>query len=456
MADEDCEQEAGEDAEEPALSTTTTTTTPSPSAPVRDKYGAPVRDKYGRFKKAARVGKGGKKISQPHLHFNRTTTEQVERDENDETMEEQGEEDESTTDEDCEGTSALPQKVVAPGDAADSEPNEPWDPPTIVDGTTVEFALDPVRRQLTCILCGGCYRDPLTTTKCLHTFCRSCLYVAFSRGHYDCPSCDTYLGQDPTKCALPDGALRTLIDKVLFPDVIARDRRREEDFYARLGISRKPPVALLGATVSGGLAVGGLDRSNTPRKKRPLDEEEDMDEPSPTEAPDGGDADVDGDRPGAGATTVTTAAAAPVTEPVTFRLIPSLEPREGRPALPPLTHPFLKTDGSIRIGQVKKYVGMKLALLPSNVGETDGTTTTVGVPAEPALEILCQNVPLGNELSVQFARRALWSPSPSSRDDAGGASDPPGLITFTFRLAKPTTSTTAPSPTVLHRSEQET
>jgi hypothetical protein len=53
-------------------------------------------------------------------------------------------------------------------------------------------------------------------------------------------TCDFYLGSDPFKFALNDGALKDLSDKVLFPGVREKDDIAEKAFYAARGIRMKP------------------------------------------------------------------------------------------------------------------------------------------------------------------------------------------------------------------------
>lgn len=113
------------------------------------------------------------------------------------------------------------------------------DGPTFSNGM-VEFALDPINKHLTCNLCYGYFRDPVTITECLHTFCKSCLFYAFSHDIAKCPTCSVDLGTDPVKATLSDRTLQKLVDKVLFPNLCAQDMAQEREYYTSKGIRLKP------------------------------------------------------------------------------------------------------------------------------------------------------------------------------------------------------------------------
>lgn len=209
-----------------------------------------------------------------------------------------------------------------------------------INNGMVEFALDPVQKQLICPLCNGYFREPYTLIKCSCSFCKSCLFLGVHRGNYKCPLCTVYLGQDVDKVALPDRVLQNLIDKILFPSVAEQDRQREEHFYECLGIDRKTEYAS---------SEGKADDVRM-KRQRTLDEEDVM----------------------------------------VFELLP--DPSSRAPA--ELALPVLETDQAVRIGQLKKYLDDKLRLKLAD-------------PLQ-SLEILCNSVPLGNELSVQFTQRTVW------------------------------------------------
>jgi hypothetical protein len=113
----------------------------------------------------------------------------------------------------------------------------------------IECNVDPIRSLILCTLCDGLYREPYTTLKCFHTFCKSCLVTAirssYNTPNYNCcPICSTYFGRDDllTNIALPDRILETLIDKVLFQHLAYQDSMLESEFYSRRGIERKDTI----------------------------------------------------------------------------------------------------------------------------------------------------------------------------------------------------------------------
>jgi Zinc finger, C3HC4 type (RING finger) len=48
----------------------------------------------------------------------------------------------------------------------------------------VAFDVDAIKEYVICGLCHGVYREPYTTIKCLHTFCKSCLMIALHASHF--------------------------------------------------------------------------------------------------------------------------------------------------------------------------------------------------------------------------------------------------------------------------------
>jgi polycomb group RING finger protein 3 len=111
--------------------------------------------------------------------------------------------------------------------------------PPRIHNSAVDFALGPVNAHLTCKLCDGYFRDPITITECLHTFCKSCLYYSFSIGFSKCPTCGVQLGPDPFKSTLHDRTKEQLLDRVLFPELRAKDEALEREFYTKKGIPLK-------------------------------------------------------------------------------------------------------------------------------------------------------------------------------------------------------------------------
>ena len=93
-----------------------------------------------------------------------------------------------------------------------------------------QVLLRDLNKHLVCSICDGYYRDAYTICECLHTFCRQCLYDAFSSnakpGKF-CPECKVSLGTKPK--IVYDRNLQSCIDK-LFPEFLKREEQeREQD-----------------------------------------------------------------------------------------------------------------------------------------------------------------------------------------------------------------------------------
>jgi Zinc finger, C3HC4 type (RING finger) len=52
------------------------------------------------------------------------------------------------------------------------------------DAGMVAFDVDTIKEYVICGLCHGVYREPYTTIKCLHTFCKSCLMIALHASQF--------------------------------------------------------------------------------------------------------------------------------------------------------------------------------------------------------------------------------------------------------------------------------
>ena len=259
-------------------------------------------------------------------------------------------------------------------------------------------------------MCNGIFREPYTVhkdySKCFHTFCKSCLHKRLSNNEYNCPVCDTYLGTDPAKAALPDRTLQTIIDKVLFPDMAAKDDEAEELFYQKRGISKKP--------------LPGTDDHDD-------DEDEDDDMSSPANAvlayhnekrrrqQDKATKEKESKK----RQRVSDSTEQRVASEVLFYLKPDLpisqtqrstRNQQYSKSLPALDLPVLQTVGTVRIGQLKKYLAKQLPPPPAATSDADTTIVWSHIQHQPlsSVEILCHDVPLGNELSVTFVLKTVW------------------------------------------------
>mmetsp|Transcript_2364 Transcript_2364/g.3607 ORF Transcript_2364/g.3607 Transcript_2364/m.3607 type:complete len:338 (+) Transcript_2364:110-1123(+) len=248
--------------------------------------------------------------------------------------------------------------------------NETVDPPVVANGM-VEFQLNPVNSHLTCKLCGGYFRDPYTIAECLHTFCKSCLFYAFSSGFRKCPECNIDLGPDPFKTALADRTLQELVDKVLFPRLQETDDRNERKFYEKRGIKLKSEyekeerikrakqkrlleqdIATAARTMDQQESISSNTAENLPQYSVPLESEDALD----------------------------------------LIVVPD-DGAEAGYEMPPLTKPLIRVSGRYKIVQLKKYLLKKLQL---------------SVRDPSVIELLCNGGPVGNELSLTFVNRTVW------------------------------------------------
>ena len=194
-------------------------------------------------------------------------------------------------------------------------------------------------------LCGGYFRDAHTITECLHTFCKSCLLKSFAAGNTTCPHCAVSLGPHPANGILFDRTLQALVDKV-FTDLEELDRAKEDAFYTRLGIKRKPDPD----DAPSGHTDAAASNSKAKRNRGAIDVE------------------------------------------INFKLSPDCGP-----ALPEslrlatLDKPYLKTCGRLKISQLKKYLSKKLQ-----------------VERPEDIEVLCHGDALGSELSLQVSMFQPW------------------------------------------------
>lgn len=235
----------------------------------------------------------------------------------------------------------------------------------------LEFLVDRIHPQLVCSLCEGFFRDPYTTTRCQHTFCHSCLGITIDAGRSTCPTCDTYLGKDITKFSLPDHVLQDLIDKVLFPGVAAQDVQQEKEFYRKRGIEPKLDVA------NGKPSPGAASGNRKKRTRRRVN-----------------------DTPGS-----KNLLAQEITVEVTPHR-PSEDPADS------IEYPILRTTGSLRIGQVKKFLEMKLK--EKQEREQDKKMTAASAKIQTgcrSIEVLCDGTMLGDELTLAFVSRTVWRES---------------------------------------------
>jgi hypothetical protein len=85
---------------------------------------------------------------------------------------------------------------------------------------------------LTCSICNGIFRTPLTVKECMHSFCKACVYKLFyNKPNLDkCPKCNLNLGGKPIETFIFDSYLKNLID-ILFPQFEVIDKENTEKMY---------------------------------------------------------------------------------------------------------------------------------------------------------------------------------------------------------------------------------
>lgn len=173
------------------------------------------------------------------------------------------------------------------------------------------------------------------------------MLLALERAGHQCPSCQVYLGRLANSNEIPfkpDRLLHDLMDKVLFPELAAADDEAEADFYASLGIRKKAEFRDV--------------------KKK------------------------DG-------TTDDTVNNTPKARFISFQLVPTSGTFSGNPATPslsslaaPLQRPFLETESSLSVSQLKKYLQQQ---------ERKSVT-----------DLFCLGTVLGNEWSIDFVWKTIW------------------------------------------------
>jgi len=211
-----------------------------------------------------------------------------------------------------------------------------------------------------------------TVAECLHTFCKSCIFLKFHSGMRKCPKCEISLDPDPYKAVLSDRTLQELLDKI-FPELKEFDEKRELEFYKKRGIELKDSPVVEEAETSKNNSTNSHDRGS----KESQATLSSISKPSDNAVPPGrsqqsreDDKDV-----------------CIPTDEINFRLIPD---EKVKIAMNPLEKPLIRTSGQLKVGQIKKYLMNKLKLLGPNV------------------DVLCNGDPLGNELSLIFIQRTRW------------------------------------------------
>lgn len=258
-------------------------------------------------------------------------------------------------------TSSLPFDQKISDDKSDAADH--ISPPTC---RQVKFNLKPIEGYLTCSLCQGYLREALTISECLHSFCKSCLYIYFSQGKTRCPQCSCVLGPDPYVTSIYDPTLQELVDTIL-PELKKSDEIAELKYYFDAKISPKEKYAeeikrgLIAALVSDeGQATNGdqiIDNNSEAMTKK------------------------------------LSGATIPIQDcEINFRLYPVNEDGQGNTVLPSLQKPLVRTSGKLQMFQLKKFLVQQLGL---------------SIP-HTSLEIRCKGKKVGDEHSLTFVSLTIW------------------------------------------------
>ena len=227
-----------------------------------------------------------------------------------------------------------------------SDDNNIIEPP-IRDGRSVDFPVSNLHDHLVCKLCTGYFRDAHTLVDCLHTYCKSCLILFFQqKGLRCCPTCNTKLSPDPFFMGelMPDRTLQSIVDKT-FPFMKTKDDEDAKLFYSTRGIDIKPEYAHEEQRGKK-ISVGSM------RSKA-----------------------IDSDKM------------------IEIQLDADSNPPNKSQQLPELKCPLIYLSGQTKISTIKLYLIKKLGL-------TDTTHSNI--------QILCNDIPLGDESSLTFIVRTIW------------------------------------------------
>jgi polycomb group RING finger protein 3 len=230
----------------------------------------------------------------------------------------------------------------------------------------ITFHLKPIESHLTCSLCQGYLKEALTISECLHSFCKSCLYIYFSHGKTRCPQCSCVLGPDPYSISIYDPTLQELVDTIL-PELKRNDEAAELKYYIDAGI---PPKEKYAEEIKRGLTAELIsDKGGKAKDDQIL--ENDV-EAIPEQ--------ISGGK-------------APIQESeLNFNLYPVSEEGEGHTPLPSLQKPLIRTSGKLRMTQLKKFIVKQLGL---------------SIP-HTSLEIRCKGKKVGDEHSLTFVSLTTW------------------------------------------------
>jgi len=274
-------------------------------------------------------------------------------------------------------------KVLAPNKkrkASDLEDSKNELPSHVSNGM-IEFPIESLKSHLTCFSCKGFFREPYTIAECLHTFCKSCLFLKFHSGLRKCPRCDISLDPDPYKAALSDRTIQELLDKI-FPELKEMDEEKEREFYKERGIDLKDNITIEDEITKGdtsrtrGSKQSQLALSNIVKRSNPISG-------TVRSYSDGYQ------QSSAGRSMRNEKLTSIPTDEINFKLIPD---KDVKNPMNSLQKEIVRTSGQLKVGQIKKYLIVKLQL---SAGKSK-------------VDVLCNGDPLGDELSLTFIQRTRW------------------------------------------------
>jgi len=253
--------------------------------------------------------------------------------------------------------------------------------PSHVFNGMIEFPIEPLKSHLICYSCKGYFREPYTVAECLHTFCKSCLFLKFHSGVRKCPRCEISLDPDPYKAVLSDRTLQELLDKI-FPELKEMDEEKELEFYKERGIDLKDNI-----TVEDGITKSDTSRTRGSKQSQ-LTQSNIVKRSDHVPGTGRSYSDTYQQSSACRSTGDDKLTSIPVDE-INFKLIPD---KDVKNPMNSLQKEIVRTSGQLKVAQIKKYLIEKLQLSS----------------ARPNVDVLCNGDPLGDELSLTFIQRTRW------------------------------------------------
>jgi len=230
------------------------------------------------------------------------------------------------------------------------------------DFRSVTFRARDMNAHLVCRLCDGYFRDAHTITECLHTFCKGCLLAYLAEKNSTCPRCNVPLGPHPMNVILHDRTLQTLVDKIFpvacLPASSQKAAAKGEEQKRLSNLSggdpetatqpQQPPGGASDNNNNDNDSSSRQQRARAPPKKKQQQQRD-----------------------------------------FNFKVEPHESQDRDRP-LAALPKPYLKTNGALKVGEIRRYLAKKL-----------NTTSAT-------LELQCKDHRLPNEHSIDFIKRTLW------------------------------------------------